>query len=770
MMRKLFCALGIGMALLLASSSALAGVTVQFKDNDGKTTSEWMRLEFKIVNAESTSFDLANSTLRYYFRDPAKTWSTALWSFLIDSQPVSTSSITASVAAAPSLTDGWVLTLKFSSGTISANSDCVVLVGVHNETWSVNETDDYSYLYGPTFQKDENVSLYKADLRIFGPKIFHEPASRSEFSVINNPLVSYDNRRHYSSDPVVGLLPTPDGGKTLYLATSTDICGSKVCDKNLPNDQITNWSMDGIHLYSTSDPQPGNADWFEYGDLDPNNNIAPILSLSNFEAAGAKQKPKSMFAPDIEYVQYEWGIPTGKMYMYIPLPTNNSGWQIATASADVNSDGAVGNFSPSSNLFNLSGASAHPMAAPVDPGVFQLVDYSYGLPNGKYFMLYVDLDKGQADGANPKIGNISLARLNSNMVSGDYIGKVRFAAPYTNYSKLVGFMEGPDVTVMRSKSGKARYYMIFSAHDGSYTSLIGYAMADVKCFEDYLKDPGAQNPENSCWNFKGWIFQHLGSGNNHANLIQIGDKYYIFYQRGYQGSNDSGNHQRQVWAKEIALYDNTKNSSWLPDDGEIVGVARPPSTATETLSRWGSLNGTTSWIAKDTRYIRSVIKGTDNIWSYVTVAQADPEKEGVGINERALERDSVNQEWFVEEVGGTKIGSYTLPDNAVMIRNRRTSDKRMTCGDSYGSPTEGTPNYGLFNKKLETDDTKKLKQVWLKEEVMNGIPGSHKLKNLWRNNSSDPVYYLTRGGATADTDTFCKTAVSDETKQIWYIE
>ncbi|HEY5960423.1 MAG TPA: cellulose binding domain-containing protein [Polyangiaceae bacterium] len=757
MMKKLLHALGLGMALLLASSSALAAITVQFKDNDGTPTSEWMRLEFKIVNGESTPFDLSNTTLRYYFRDTGKTWSTALWSFLIDSNPTNMSSITPSVVPEPSLTDGWVLTLKFSSGTISANSDCWVLVGAHSETWSVNELDDYSYMSGPVLLRNEYVSLYQQDVRIFGPQLFELPPSRAVFAVMSNPIISFDNRQHYSSDPVVSLIPGLDGDM-LYLATSTD--------QDIASDERTDWPMDGIHLYSTSGPNPANVQWFEYGNLNSKNNIDAVLSLSDFVGADAKQRPRNMFAPDIQYVQYYFGEPEGKMYMYIPLPTNSSGWQIATASADVDSDGSVGTFTQSSTLFRLSGASSHPMASPIDPGVFPQVDSAYGLPNASYFMLYVDLVKGQSE--NPKAGNISLARLNSDMVSGSYVGKIRFASPYTNYTKLINFMEGPDVTVMRSKSGKSRYYMVFSADDdGGTTSLIGYAMADVKCFEDYLKDPQAQQPENSCWHFKGWIFQSLGTGNNHANLIQIGDRYYIFYHRGY---TTSGYHRRQVWAKEIALIDNPKNSSWLPEDGEIVGVARPPSSATETLARWGSLNGTTSWITKDTRYIRNAIRGDDNVWSYVTVAEADPLKEGVGINERALERDSVNQEWFIEDIGGTKVGNITAPSNAVMIRNRRTPDKRMTCGDTYGSPTEGTANYGLFNKKLETDNTKILKQVWLKEEVSYGISGTYKLRNLWRNNSSDPLYYLTRNVATGDSDTFCKTAVSDERKQIWFIE
>jgi len=772
MIRKLISTVVFAMTLLLISSSASAAVRVQFKDNDGTPTSEWMRLEFKIVNDQSSPYDLANTTLSYFFRDTSQTWSTALWSFLINSNQADASTITASVASEASLPDGWVLTLKFSSGIINANSDCWVLVGVHNQIWKVNELDDYSYLPGTAFQDDDSISLYHSDERIFGPKIFSPIGNRATFTPTSNPLISYDNRKHYSSDPAVGLIPVSGGDPMLYLATSTDLYSSHSCGSILwpPNWFDTcgiDWPMDGVHLYTTSGPNVSNVPWVEQGNLLADNTIAPIFLLKDFANTGANTSSYNMFAPDIQYVPPVPGQTQGKLYMYIPMPEKADGkWQIGTASANVNSDGSYDNFIQDNNFFTLYG-NFNPPASPVDPGVFPLVDGN-GQPTGAYSMLYVDLTKDQADKANPKIGNISMARLRSNMTSGDFAGKVRFAYPYTSYSKLINYMEGPDVAVMRSKSGKTYYYMVFSAGDGS--RLIGYAMASVA---EFNADP------LNCWNFKGWIFRDLSAdglsesqgwlfdvfstGNNHANLIQIGEKYYVFYQ---QGSIDPGNHRRQVWAKEIALIDNAKNYSWLPSDGEIVGVSRPSSTAVvENLDLYGSLNGTTTWISRSTQYIRNSI-GNDTAWSYATLSTSDTYKEGEGIYNRTLKKGSTNQEWVLEAVQETIVGSVPVPTNAVRIRNMLTPDKRMTCGGRYSSDSEGT-NYGLFNNRL---DPASPNQVWVKVDVEYGPPGAIMLRNLSATDSNSK-FYLTRGGTTGDSDTYCKAAVSTNMqRQVWFIE
>jgi hypothetical protein len=113
--------------------------------------------------------------------------------------------------------------------------------------------------------------------------------------------------------------------------------------------------------------------------------------------------------------------------MYIPMPGTDGAWQIGTASANVNSDGSYDNFVQDPQFFGFShGTVFNAPASPVDPGVFPQVDNN-GERTGFYFMLYVDLTKDQADRATNKVGNFSMAFLNPDLVSGDFMGRVRFA-------------------------------------------------------------------------------------------------------------------------------------------------------------------------------------------------------------------------------------------------------------------------------------------------------------------------------------------------------
>jgi hypothetical protein len=754
-MKKLFCAFTCALALQCITGSALAGIRVQLKDNDGTTTSEWMRLEFKLVNDQPAAYDLTNTTLRYYFRDTSKVWSTAVWSFLVNSSTWSTSSVTATVAAEPLLQDGWVLTLKFSGGKINANSDAWVLAGAHNENWKVNELDDYSYLTGTVFQDDGNVALYHGDQRLFGPQVLAAPAGNgASFTSGTNPIISYNSRKHYSSDPVAAVVPTASGNSVLYLATSTDLysstsCGTSWWPPNWVSNCAMDYPMDGVHVYTTIGPNVGGAQWFEAGNVLADNTVAPIFKLQDFAAAGAKVSSNTMFAPDLQFVPTQ-----GKMYMYVPMPDTTGHWQIGTASAGLNIDGLFGSFTQSSQFLSLShGPVFNAPAGPVDPGVFPAMDSS-GHDSGDYFMMYVDTPNDNS--IDPNVGNISMAHLHSDMTSGDFMGKLRFAAPYSHYERLVRYMEGPDVAVMSTKSGRPYYYMVFTAGDGgedTQSVLIGYAMASK---DDFDNDP------LHCWNFKGWIFKGFGTGNNHANLVQYNDKYYIFY---HQGNTTKGDHQRQVWAKEIALVDNPTSNAFLPSDGEIVGVTRPTPDSMDQLGLYVSLNVTTTSINRATRYIRNAIN-SDVTWSYATLADAATFQEGDGIYNRFLTDHSTNQEWVIEDVSaGTMVGSVAAPANAVRIRNMLTPDKRMTCGAAYNSDSDGT-NFGLFNNTLNAASAN---QVWIKEQG-GDAPSAIRLRSLW-NNNSNTKFYMTRIASGPTSDTYCKAAVSANTqRQEWFIE
>ena len=573
-----------------------AGVRVQFKDSDGTPVSEWMRLEFKIVNDQSVSYNLANTTLKYYFSDAARIWSTAIWSFLINSNQANASTITATVDAEPALTNGWVLTLKFSSGTINANSNCWVLVGVHNQVWKVDERDDYSYKTGIVFLNDDHIILTQetpqAALRLWGSRLFKAVENGNAFTVSSNPIISFDDRQHYSSDPAVA-----DINGALVLISSTDLHESG----------SGGWPMNGIHLYTTYGENTLNTQWWEHG-IKSGNVVQPIISLADFSGTEGTTN-KCMFAPDLQYVP-EWNM----IVMYIPFQKADGSWAIGVASTNTSSAGtdnetnyydqfSVPKGSKWENvIFDNTGTWNHP-AQPIDPGIFEKINPD-GQPTGQYYMLYVDAsrDDGNSAQGNPH-GNISMASIHSdNMAVVHSMGKISFAQPYYDYKILTNFMEGPDVTVMHTPSGKAYYYMVFSALDLHWTDhdcgLIGYAMADPSDF--------VEGNELTCWHFKGWIFQDFETtGNNHADLVEYGDKHYIFY---HQGSNTPGDHQREVFCKEFEIADN----------GEIVGVTHPDENNVGDknekwfLDNYGCLDGTTKSIAKGFIDVRDSIKNISN--------------------------------------------------------------------------------------------------------------------------------------------------------------
>ena len=577
-MRNVFHKIMLVLMFIGAGISAFSGVRVQFKDNDGTPVSQWMRLEFKIINDGPASYDLANTTLTYFFSDTASVWSTALWSFLINSNQADASTITATVAPEPSLTNGKSLTLKFSSGTISPDLSCWVLVGTHNQVWSVNELDDFSYLPGTVFQDDGNISLYQGDQVLWGPKIFSPIGNGPVFNGNFNPIISYEDRKHYSSDPAVAVIHLANNSSMLYLATSTDLYSSQSCGSGWwpPNWFKSNcgidWPMDGVHLYTIGD-NTLSTQWLEHGNVN-SGVVDPVMQLKDFSWANVGAE--NMFAPDIQYVSEKQ-----KMFMYIPIK-GTDGWHIGTASAGPNASGFYDNFTPfkGNNQFSYfnftNGAGGTGFL--IDPGVFQALD-------GTYYMLYVDTEKGSVSN-----GNISMAQINDDMVSGLSKGRIGFIPPYNQYSYLTQYLEGPDVSIMHTKNGTPYYYLVFTA--GNNSQLIGYAMASQQSF--------AAN-QTTCWDFKGWVFQDLGTGNNHADFVEFGDKHYIFYHQGFP---DPGNHRRQVCAKEFELDDN----------GEIIGLTRPSNIADiNNLTLYGSLDGNTKQISKGFVKIRDETISDQNV-------------------------------------------------------------------------------------------------------------------------------------------------------------
>jgi hypothetical protein len=565
---------------------------VQFKDEDGTSKTTMMRLEFKIINDGPTAYDLNNTTLTYYFSDPARNWTPVINSFLCNEMQMDNSAITPNVVAEPLLSNGWALTLKFSAGTINAKSYCWFKVGVNNEIWATDESNDYSYISGINFQDDDHIVLTQTDQQtlLWGAKPSSSVQNGHEFTVSSNPIISIDVNKHYSSDPVVAVI-----NDALVLATSTDLysapysCGPFGLGWCIDND----YPMDGIHLYTTYGENILSTRWWEHGTL-KDGVVQPILSSQDF-SSWADVGAQHMFAPDIQYVPDPEHPDQNKIFMYIPMPDKDGKWGIGVANTNANDPNVANfydNFSARTDRFILDKGTTDDfsdISGPVDPGVFPEIN-SNGNLTRRYFMLYVS-------DASCKI---SLAILDKSMVKGTGLGHIKFAKPYDKYSVLYSDIEGPDVSVMHSQSGKSYYYMVFSVRDPTHSdvnrSLIGYAKARVDEFNDN---------QTGCWHFKGWIFQTFLppstdgldwrnlAGNNHTDLVEFGGKHYIFYQ---QGKDIKGNHQRQVCCKELELIDDANNE----DDGDIIGVTapNPDLNYTEGFNSCNSIDGMTKFISR----------------------------------------------------------------------------------------------------------------------------------------------------------------------------
>lgn len=387
------------------------------------------------------------------------------------------------------------------------------------------------------------------------------------FLTNTNPILKYEELRHYSSDSAVEVVTDPSNGKqTLILITSTDL---EINHSNYP--------MDGIHLFTTQSQESlDQAVWYAHGAIGENRRPSPILKLINFGVMtpDGKEIPESdrrMFAPDIKYVKE-----TNKLFMYVPLrEKNNKDWTFGIAHANVGNRQLYDEFEVDSSRFKCDtgkGEIVNFFGDPGDPGVF------YDELTRKYYMTYVDSSKADMDD-NPEkkeIGNISLLVMNSDMKSGVRMGNINFQSPYDKFAPFKEFSEGPDICVLPTPNDQLyNYYLIFSGWDAKSksSSMIGYAMADPWAFK---KDP------LNCWTFKGWIMQNINNNNNHTNMIKFNGRYYFFYHRGPFGTG----HSREVCVKEFELDENN----------EIVGV-RAPDNPTD-VANYASLEGLGSSIGR----------------------------------------------------------------------------------------------------------------------------------------------------------------------------
>lgn len=481
-----------------------------------------------------------------------------------------------------------------------------MLVGVHNQTWNVNELDDYSYLQNAVFQDDPNILLTQGDQPIWGTppgKTLHNTVQ--VFNVVYNPIIRYQ-KGHFSSDPAVELLPdykeqpTDDGRPLLCLLTSTDLC-------DVPNNE---WPMNGTRLYWTYGNNQLQTIWKEYDTF-------PLFQEKDFAFISHAKANNHMFAPDLQYVDE-----TNRLNFYIPIEkdtNNNTIFRIAVASAPITGGTCpIGPTTIENNFFAITNVNGSPYTGTsFDPGIFHAKDILHDA-NGNpvtydgYFMTFA------AEGLNSEHNDhstIDMMQVNQDLKSGTDFGKVIFTNGGNYTKQLARYKEGPDVHILHSPIWHQKhYYLVFAAQvlpgqqDPGY---IGYAWTTPEKFWEAKKNGSQLNSSAAnCWEFKGWIFQDIKSGrSNQVALTEMDGHYYAFYHRVSPefSSNvaTSVSRSRQVCVKEIELFDDP-NDPTNPHNGEILGVTLPSSqTDYSSFASYDGLSKTTAKnfiVSKDISY------------------------------------------------------------------------------------------------------------------------------------------------------------------------
>ncbi|MFZ5987180.1 MAG: glycosyl hydrolase family 8 [Bacillota bacterium] len=152
------------------SSAGTGSLKVQFYNNDKSSTLNTLYLRFKLVNTGTTSFDLANVKMRYYFT--ADTSSTN--NFVVDYAQAGTSNVTGTFTQiSPAKTNAdYYLEVGFKSGagSLAAGSSTVVEARVHKSDWSnYSQTNDYSFNSTATSHVDwDKVTAYLSGVKHWG--------------------------------------------------------------------------------------------------------------------------------------------------------------------------------------------------------------------------------------------------------------------------------------------------------------------------------------------------------------------------------------------------------------------------------------------------------------------------------------------------------------------------------------------------------------------------------------------------------------------------
>ena len=195
----------------LSAFAADSGIKVQFNNGNTSTTSNTIYARFKVINSGSTSVNLADLKLRYYYTvDDEKQQS--FWcdhsgmmngyNYVDVTKKVTGTFVKMSTTTS---TADYYLEVGFTSdaGSVPAGGSIEVQTRVAKNDWSnYNQSNDYSYKYSSTYVDWDQTTAYKGGSLVFGK----EPV------VGNNPSINPTSAIFDKTSPApISVALTPNG-------------------------------------------------------------------------------------------------------------------------------------------------------------------------------------------------------------------------------------------------------------------------------------------------------------------------------------------------------------------------------------------------------------------------------------------------------------------------------------------------------------------------------------------------------------------------------
>lgn len=153
-----------------SSSGETGSLKVQFYNSDLSSTLNTIYMKFKLVNTGTTSVDLANVKMRYYYTIDTS----ATQNFVIDYAQAGTSNVTGTFTQiSPAKTNAdYYVEVGFTSGagSLAAGASTVVEARIHKNDWSnYSQTNDYSFNSTASSYVDwDKVTAYLSGVKQWG--------------------------------------------------------------------------------------------------------------------------------------------------------------------------------------------------------------------------------------------------------------------------------------------------------------------------------------------------------------------------------------------------------------------------------------------------------------------------------------------------------------------------------------------------------------------------------------------------------------------------